>query len=65
MEAVLTLEEVFAGLVAAVSHSSPVEEKRSRATRLVGKCHIRNSPVVASEATVFVLLEGLTFFCLV
>jgi hypothetical protein len=57
MEAVLTLEEVFAGLVV---DSFWVEEKRSRV--LAGKCHTRNFPVAASEATVFVLLEDLKVF---
>lgn len=67
MEAVLTLEEVFAGLAVAASHSFLVGEKRSRAMRLAGNCHNRSSLVAASEVTVFVLLEPavVKLFCCV
>jgi len=63
MEGVLTLEGVFAELAVAVRHSFLAEEKRSHVW--AGKCHIRNFPVVASEAIVFDLLGGLKVFDLV
>jgi len=67
MEAVLTLEAVFAGLVVAASHGSLAEEKRNRAMRVAGNCHNRSFLVVATEAIVFVLLESevVRIFCFV
>ena len=63
MEAVLTLEVVFAELVVAVSHSFLAVEKRSRV--LAAKCHTRSFPVVAFGATVFVLSDDPKAFDLV